>query len=101
LKDAAAIYDENVQITKGTNIDISGLNYEMLQTKKTVQWPFNNKNSGYRNEALIYRQNILHADQRAIIHSVPDDITSEKPCPNFPFVLTTGRIRDSMAYDEP
>jgi len=28
---AAAIYDEHVQITKGTNIDISGLNYEMLQ----------------------------------------------------------------------
>ena len=42
FKDAAAIYDEHVQITKGTHIDISGLSYEVLEEKKSVQWPYNN-----------------------------------------------------------
>jgi ferredoxin-nitrate reductase len=94
FKNAAAIYDEHVQITKGTNIDISGLNYEVLQTKKSVQWPFNGNAPGTGTKRLFTDKIFYTPTTRAIIHSVPDDITSEKPCLDFPFVLTTGRIRD-------
>ena len=33
------IYEEHALLTKGTNIDISGLNYEALQEKRSIQWP--------------------------------------------------------------
>ncbi len=39
-KDAAAIYDEHVQLTEGTNIDISGLNYNTIKNRRSVQRPF-------------------------------------------------------------
>jgi ferredoxin-nitrate reductase len=94
FKNAAAIYDEHVQITKGTNIDISSLNYKVLQEKKTVQWPFNSNTPDIGTKRLFTDKIFYTPTTRAIIHSVPDDITSEKPCLDFPFVLTTGRIRD-------
>src|SRR5690606_3691541 len=34
------VYAEHCRLTKGTNIDISALNYSYLQTKGSVQWPF-------------------------------------------------------------
>ena len=38
-KSAAEIFAEHTRLTKGTNIDISGLSYERLQTEGTFQWP--------------------------------------------------------------
>lgn len=32
------IYDEHCRLTKGTNIDISGLSYAVLKDKRSVQW---------------------------------------------------------------
>jgi ferredoxin-nitrate reductase len=94
FENAAAIYEEHTQITKGTNVDISGLNYEVLQEKKTVQWPFNESTPDYGTQRLFTDKKFYTPSTKAIIHSVPDDLTSEKPSPDFPFVLTTGRIRD-------
>ena len=34
------IYDEHVRSTKGTNIDITGLSYDVLKEKRSVQWPY-------------------------------------------------------------
>ena len=92
--DAASIYNEHVQITEGTNVDISGLNYDVLQEKKTVQWPYNSSTSDTGTKRLFTDKVFYTPSAKAIIHAVPDDITSEKPSSDFPFVLTTGRIRD-------
>jgi ferredoxin-nitrate reductase len=94
FENAAAIYEEHAQITKGTNTDISTLNYQVLQEKKTVQWPFNESTPDYGTQRLFTDKRFYTPSTKAIIHSVPDDLTSEKPSPDFPFVLTTGRIRD-------
>src|SRR5690606_12872709 len=40
------VYAEHCQLTQGTNIDISGLDYHYLQTKGSVQWPFIDKKNG-------------------------------------------------------
>ncbi len=89
--DNAAIYDEHVRSTAGTNIDISGVNYPLLKDKRSVQWPFNGGNGQPRlfTDKLFYTPS-----KKAIIYPVPDTLTSEKPDEDFPFVLTTGRIRD-------
>lgn len=88
---AAGMYDEHVSLTAGTNIDISGLNYEILQQKRTVQWPYDGETGSKR----LFTDRVFHtASKKAIIHAVPDALTSEKPNEYFPFILTTGRIRD-------
>jgi anaerobic selenocysteine-containing dehydrogenase len=47
------------------------------------------------NTAFIYRQKILYAFAKAIFN-IPTALenTSEEPNDQFPFILTTGRIRD-------
>jgi ferredoxin-nitrate reductase len=37
--DESEIFAEHADLTKGTNIDISGLSYERLQEERTVKWP--------------------------------------------------------------
>ena len=94
FQNASAIYDEHARLTAGTNIDISGLNYSTIQAKKTVQWPFPEGETGYGTARLFTNKKFYTPSTKAVIHPVPDDITSEKPDGDFPFILTTGRIRD-------
>jgi ferredoxin-nitrate reductase len=89
--DASSVYNEHVQLTANTNIDISSLNYDLLKAKRTVQWPYA---KGEGTPRLFTDKKFYTPSAKAIIHAVPDDITSEKPGPDFPFVLTTGRVRD-------
>jgi ferredoxin-nitrate reductase len=89
--DASSVYNEHVQLTANTNIDISSLNYDLLKAKRTVQWPYA---KGEGTPRLFTDKKFYTPSAKAIIHAVPDDITSEKPGSDFPFVLTTGRVRD-------
>jgi ferredoxin-nitrate reductase len=91
FEDASAIYDEHVRSTAGTNIDISGVNYDLIKDRRTVQWPFDGGNGQKR---LFTDKTFYTPTKKAIIHPVPDTLTSEKPNGDYPFVLTTGRIRD-------
>lgn len=91
FEDNAAIYDEHVRLTGGTNVDISGLSYDVLQQKRTVQWPYDGAEGTKR---LFTDKTFYTPSQKAVIHPVPDTLTSEKPDADFPLILTTGRIRD-------
>jgi ferredoxin-nitrate reductase len=63
----------------------------LLKDKRSVQWPFDGGNGQQR----LFTDKVFYtASKKAIIHPVPDALTSEKPDGDFPFVLTTGRIRD-------
>ncbi|TSJ43237.1 molybdopterin-dependent oxidoreductase [Mucilaginibacter corticis] len=90
----AAIYAEHARLTAKTNIDISGLSYELLKEHKTVQWPYKKKSPPKGTPRLFTDRKFYTPSQKAIIHPVPDTLTSEKPDTDFPFILTTGRIRD-------
>ena len=94
FENAAAIYAEHAKLTEKTNIDISGLNYEILKARKTVQWPYKKKSPLHGTPRLFTDKKFYTPSTRAIIHAVPDELTSEMPNAHFPFVLTTGRIRD-------
>jgi ferredoxin-nitrate reductase len=107
------IYDEHVLSTKGTNIDISGLNYEYLRENRSHQWGHKGeKKTGEMEEwaksvsvhpsslppvsfpRLFTDFKFYTPNQRAKIHAVPDENLSEKLNEDFPLILTTGRIRD-------
>src|SRR5690242_15212924 len=92
--DSSAIYDELARLTEGTNIYIIGLNYSTIITRRSVQWPFPKGETGLGTARLFTDKIFYTPSTKAIIHPVPDDLTSEKPDGDFPFILTTGRIRD-------
>ncbi|MDQ6901506.1 MAG: molybdopterin-dependent oxidoreductase [Bacteroidota bacterium] len=89
-----AIYAEHCALTEGTNIDISGLNYDILKNKNTVQWPYPKKSTGNGTKRLFTDKRFFTPSKKAIIHSFPDANESEQPNEEWPLILTTGRIRD-------
>ena len=94
FENPAAIYAEHARLTTKTNIDISGLSYAILKEQGTVQWPFTKKSKAGGTVRLFTDRHFFTPSNKAIIHAVPDANTSEKPGGDFPFILTTGRIRD-------
>nr|WP_236025678.1 nitrate reductase [Algoriphagus oliviformis] len=91
---AEEIYEEYCAMTKGTNIDISFLNYDRLKNEGSIQWPV----PEYRHPgtARLFADKKFYTPSQKAIFNIPAQIenTSEKISAEFPFVLTTGRIRD-------
>ncbi|MDB5109342.1 MAG: narB [Mucilaginibacter sp.] len=94
FESAAAIFTEHARLTAKTNMDISGLSYEILKEKKTVQWPYKKKGLTNGTPRLFTDKIFFTSSKRAVISPVSDRLTSEKPDADYPFILTTGRIRD-------
>jgi len=92
-RNAAEIYDEHCRLTKGTNIDISGLSHQRLQDLTTIQWPVPHPESE-GTPRLFTDKKFYTPNEKAKIHAVPDDNHSEITTEDLPLILTTGRIRD-------
>lgn len=92
---AGSIFEEHCRLTKGTNIDISGLSYEYLKQEGPVQWPFP-EGAEEGSKRLFMDKQFYTSNRRARIHASdlkqPD--RSDESEEGFPLVLTTGRIRD-------
>jgi ferredoxin-nitrate reductase len=91
---AEEIYDEYASMTKGTNIDVSFLNYDRLKNEGTFQWPVNEyRHSG---TARLFEDKKFYTPSQKAIFNVPSTLenTSVKTNNEFPLILTTGRIRD-------
>jgi ferredoxin-nitrate reductase len=90
----AEIFAEHAQLTKGTNLDISGLSYEYLHTNGTVQWPVPDKNHR-GTKRLFTDHSFFTASRKAKFHSLGQPENTSEPTTNdLPLILTTGRIRD-------
>jgi len=88
------IFNEHAALTKGTTIDISDLNYEILKEKRSVQWPYTKKINGHGTPRLFTDKKFYTISGKAIIHSFDDANQSEPVNETHPLILTTGRIRD-------
>lgn len=91
---ASEVYDEHCLLTKGTNIDISGLSYSRLKTEGSFQWPVpHSKHPG--TPRLFTDNNFFTNDSRAHFNA-PQKIynQSEETSTEYPLILTTGRVRD-------
>ncbi|MFA9195693.1 molybdopterin-dependent oxidoreductase [Flavobacterium sp. FBOR7N2.3] len=91
---AEEVYKEYCQMTKNTNIDISYLNYNRLKYEGTFQWPV--PDYGHPGTPRLFTDRKFYTPSQKAIFNLPATIenTSEKPDDKFPFILTTGRIRD-------
>jgi ferredoxin-nitrate reductase len=93
FQNAEEIFDEHRKLTRGTNIDISGLSYAYLKTKGTAQWPFRSEQEG-ETKRLFTDFRFYTPDQKAKSHTMDGKNEAEQPNTEFPLILTTGRIRD-------
>ncbi|QLE01950.1 molybdopterin-dependent oxidoreductase [Galbibacter sp. BG1] len=88
------IYQEYCAMTKGTNIDISFLNYDRLKTKGTIQWPV----PAYRHAGTkrLFEDKKFYTPSQKAIFNVPysTENASIQPDSTYPLILTTGRVRD-------
>jgi ferredoxin-nitrate reductase len=82
---AEKIFNEHVLLTKNTNVDLSHINYAILKEKGTIQWG---------GDRLFKDKKFYTPSEKAQIHGCDDQNPSEKTSPQFPLILTTGRIRD-------
>lgn len=88
------IYTEYTRTTKGTNIDVTGVSYDLLK-QNTVQWPYSANNGESKGTPRLFEDYQFYtANQRAKMHAVPDANESEQANEDFPLILLTGRIRD-------
>ena len=87
------IYAEHCRLTKGTNIDISGLSYQRLKSEGSMQWPVPDKNHG--GTARLFSDHAFYTPSRkAKFYPLDAENLSEPVSPEFPLILTNGRIRD-------
>ncbi|ANW95029.1 NAD(P)H-nitrite reductase [Wenyingzhuangia fucanilytica] len=91
---AEEVYKEYCLMTKGTNIDISGLSYQKLKDLGTVQWPFPTEDS--KGTPRLFTDKQFYTKDGKANFNVPQNIynQSEQPTEEFPLILNTGRIRD-------
>lgn len=87
------IFDEHVKLTRGTNLDISGLSASRLRDEGTFQWPVPGPSS--KGTSRLFTDGVFYRPGgRAKIHG-PGPLPEPAPAdPAFPLVLTTGRLRD-------
>ncbi|MDO5968656.1 molybdopterin-dependent oxidoreductase [Flavivirga aquimarina] len=91
---AEEIYSEYTSMTKGTNIDVSFLNYDRLKNEGTFQWPVpEHRHSGTKR---LFQDKKFYTPSGKAIFNLPTHIknTSIQPNGDYPLILTTGRVRD-------
>ncbi|MDP2068123.1 MAG: molybdopterin-dependent oxidoreductase [Lutibacter sp.] len=93
-ENSSEIYDEHCALTKGTNIDISGLSHKRLIEEGSFQWPVP-YDTHPGTPRLFENKEFDNADKKTHFN-VPQYILnhSEPITEAFPLILTTGRIRD-------
>ena len=92
-KSESDIFDEHKALTEGTNIDIMGLSYQWLKTNGTTQWPFKKMMTSGQ-ERLFEDGQFYTPSGKAQLFAFEGLNQSEPTSEAFPFVLTTGRVRD-------
>ncbi|MFW7347825.1 MAG: molybdopterin-dependent oxidoreductase [Pigmentiphaga sp.] len=87
------IFDEHRALTRGRDLDISGLDYELLETRGPQQWPFPaGQTAGLARRYADGRY--ATASGRARFQPVPYRPVAVATSARHPFHLTTGRLRD-------
>ncbi|MBI3119328.1 MAG: FAD-dependent oxidoreductase, partial [Candidatus Hydrogenedentes bacterium] len=90
---ASEIFDEHCRLTRGTRIDMSGMNYRRLKREGALQWPCpGEQHPGMAR--LFTGHDFATPDGRARLTAVRPRPHAAPVNDAFPFVLLTGRTRD-------
>jgi len=92
---SAEIHAEFVQLTKGRLCDMTGISHQRLQEEGPLQWPCpkeGENSSRSRAKRLYTNLRFSTPDGRAQFGAYHSRGLAEPPDPNYPLVLTTGRL---------
>jgi ferredoxin-nitrate reductase len=91
---SAEVYAEFVQLTRGRPCDMTGLSHERLRQDGPIQWPCRDSGELKPGEpARLYGNLSFNTpDGRARFGAYHSGGLAEPPDPNYPLVLTTGRL---------
>jgi assimilatory nitrate reductase catalytic subunit len=88
-----SIFVEHIETTRGRDLDITGLSYDMLTTKGPQQWPFHKGETSGKKR--LYEDGIFPtASGKATFKITPYKAVAEPVDARYPLALTTGRLRD-------
>ncbi|AFZ46864.1 assimilatory nitrate reductase (ferredoxin) precursor [Cyanobacterium stanieri PCC 7202] len=93
FENSAQVYDEYVSLTKNRPCDMSGLSHDLLK-QAPIQWPFpEGANPDDKYGRRLYTDFKFHTpNQKAQFIAVHSRGLAEPPNPDYPFVLTIGRL---------
>lgn len=87
------IWNEHRESTRGRDLDITGLSYDMLDNEGPQLWPL--REGDKTGKQRLYVDGVFPtADGKARFAALPYKPTAEQRESRFPFALTTGRLRD-------
>ncbi len=89
----SALFDEYKLLTRGRDLDLSGLNYALLDPHGPQQWPFR-PGAEQGTERLYGDGRFPTINGRARLVAEPYRATQEKRDARYPLTLNTGRLRD-------
>ena len=90
---AEIVWNEHRESTRGRDLDITGLSWDLLESAGPQQWPF--VADATTGKARLYEDGIFPtADGRARFAAHAWQPTAEQRESRYPFSLTTGRLRD-------
>jgi ferredoxin-nitrate reductase len=93
FKNSGEVYAEFVQLTCDRPCDMSGLSHEILARQGATQWPYPQENREKLDGKRLYTDLRFHTpDGRARFGAYYSKGLAEPPDPNYPFVLTNGRL---------
>lgn len=88
-----SVFNEHRETTRGKDLDITGLSYQILEQHGPQQWPF--KTGAIRGEARLYSDGIFQKPNgKAQFHHAVYKGTADKTDARHPLHLLTGRLRD-------
>jgi ferredoxin-nitrate reductase len=91
FNNSAEVYQEFVQLTRQRPCDMSGLSHEFLTANGPTHWPYS-QGSNSQTQRLYTDLRFHTSDGRAIFGAYYSKGLAEPPDPNYPFILTTGRL---------
>lgn len=92
FKNSAEVYTEFTQLTRGRPCDMTGLSHDRLQQQGPLQWPQPDRGETRDSSRLYTNLRFPTPDGRARFGAYHSKGLAEPPDPNYPLVLTVGRL---------
>jgi len=95
----ADVFEEMRELSKGRLVDISGMDHDLIEEKRGIQWPYTQEEVDKGQEPAAGGKRLYtdeatfsYADGKAKLIPLPYIENNEVPDERFPFWLNTGRV---------
>ncbi len=89
------VFDEMAYLSRGRLVDISGMNHELIEKKRGIQWPYRADDVAVKekgDQRLYEKGGFRYADGKARLIPLPYIENNEVPDDEYPLWLNSGRV---------